>query len=226
MSHSHQKKRRAIVVEGVTYHWKFAPPYRVYIWDPDHARQQFDFANADYYDVSPRRVADHIYRLFLHREPPPRPVIRVRVPSPEPVMIPQRASQADIYNLVRTSYYYHWDGRGDLIARAEVIAAFTDPAMAKLQAQRLNPPYVSALQALARGKLAQVQYYGTWLAKPEWQPKTSLKDRFLALLDPADRPPIDSDWFERAMDGFELYSAVAVPLYDAALAVDRQWQAA
>jgi hypothetical protein len=188
-------KRRSIVVEGETYQWLVTNDV-VYVWHPKMGRKwwlrhrhpedyRFDW-DSIYDPVTPRDVVLFIYREYLLRAPPPRPrpVLPSR-PRPKTLVPIVNTAQPEIYALVRVVHWFD-EETGRHKTRDETVAAFTDPQMAKVQAERLNPPHAESLRTIS------------------WE---ALRDRFGDMIADVDRM-IDH--------GFILWKAIAVPLYDVA----------
>lgn len=189
-------KRRSIVVEGETYQW-LAASYAVYVWHRKMGRKSWQREQPDDWDigdepVTPRDVADFIYREFLHREPPSPTPHRARVHTrKQAILVPKiNVNQQRVFALVRERFWFGDDGW--LRSDERTVACFTDPEMAKEQASRLNPPYAADMRKT--------------LGLRAWP--VSMCDFEKAL---GDRLPNVGDMFEA---GFTLWKSTVVPLYD------------
>lgn len=182
-------KRRSIVVEGESYQWLVAS-YAVYVWHRKMGRKSWTREQPNDWDigdepVTPRDVADFIYREYLHREPPPRKASLPRYHL-QTVLVPViNTSQQRVFALVRERFWLGDDGY--LRSREQQVACFTDPVMAKEQANRLNPPYAADLCK--------------WSGYPAQTVSRALAGRV---------PDIDAI----IESGFTLWKSTVMPLYD------------
>jgi hypothetical protein len=169
--------KRRIVVEHETYQWLVAADV-VHIIHPQWGHKAW-LRHPDE-PVTPRAVAEFIYHEYLGREPPPRPIPEH---ATEKLLVPTvNIDQREVYLLVQQDYWFN--EAGWLRGADRVIAGFTDPALAKLEADRRNPPYVRTVRAMR-------------------QP-ASTTEFFHAFGDQAR---------DMVNEGFTLWNAIAMPLY-------------
>jgi hypothetical protein len=153
-------KRRKIVVEDITYTW-IAYRFDVTVWHPTEGQRTFGADEVEGWiddgAFTPGRIAALIYKTFLGRSPPPRPVIVTPPPVLHKVLIPKPAAQPEVYLLSREDYeVLRYDGFADRVQKLATtpIAVFIDPLLAKVQANRLNPPNAEMLFKVVDGRPA------------------------------------------------------------------------